>query len=154
MYLVRNLYEKLTDWKKSNHSVLELNGLGKDRGTYFIDQFAKENFRIIIYINLLETSGRQFLACYKAAAGWDSISAFPKSQNPLYDALRMFHPDFMGEEDTVVIIDEIQESVEIYNQIHEFTGQFHCRFIIIGSYFGKIFEPERCSGIEAAYTFL
>lgn len=44
--------------------------------------------------------------------------------------------------DTVIIIDEIQESSEIYNRIREFTRQFQARFIITGSYLGRVLEPE------------
>ena len=50
--------------------------------------------------------------------------------------------NFSDTEDTVIIIDEIQESAEIYNRIREFTRQFRCRFIVTGSYLGRIYEPE------------
>ncbi len=40
-------------------------------------------------------------------------------------------PSFQDCGDTVIIIDEIQESSEIYNRIREFTRQFQARFFII-----------------------
>ena len=55
---------------------------------------------------------------------------------------RLFDENFSDTEDTVIIIDEIQESAEIYNRIREFTRQFRCRFIVTGSYLGRIYEPE------------
>lgn len=42
----------------------------------------------------------------------------------------------------MIIIDEIQESSEIYNRIREFTRQFQARFIVTGSYLGRVLEPE------------
>ena len=66
----------------------------------------------------------------------------PRPQAPLHDAFRLFDENFSDTEDTVIIIDEIQESAEIYNRIREFTRQFRCRFIVTGSYLGRIYEPE------------
>ena len=55
---------------------------------------------------------------------------------------QLYEPDFIDSEDTVIIIDEIQESSEIYNRIREFTRQFKAHFIITGSYLGRIYDPE------------
>lgn len=60
----------------------------------------------------------------------------------LHDAFRLYEPDFQDTDDTVIIIDEIQESAEIYNRIREFTRQFQCHFIVTGSYLGRVYEPE------------
>ena len=53
-----------------------------------------------------------------------------------------YEPSFQDTEDTVIIIDEIQESAEIYNRIREFTRQFKCRFIVTGSYLGRVYDSE------------
>lgn len=37
----------------------------------------------------------------------------------------------------LIIIDEIQETAEVYNYVREFTRKFVCRFIITGSYLGR-----------------
>ena len=50
--------------------------------------------------------------------------------------------EFEDTDDTVIIIDEIQESAEIYNRIREFTRQFQCQFIIIDSYPGRVLASE------------
>lgn len=44
--------------------------------------------------------------------------------------------------DTVVIVDEIQESAEIYNRIREFTWSLESDFIVTGSYLGRILNKE------------
>lgn len=137
MYLVCDIYGKLMDWKKDGFSVLELDGVRQYGNVCMVYKFAEENFSTVISINLLEKSGRQFLECYKGAAGMGFASGFPKSENPLYDALRMYHPDFTDEEDTVVIIDEIQESEDLYHQIYASFQCFRCRFIVTGSSGGE-----------------
>ena len=142
MYIKREVYRKLIQWKNSKrHTTLEVYGARQVGKTYIINKFADENFRHKIYINLFELSGSQFMACYKKAVDWQpGQGARPKA--PLHDALKMYDEDFSDTEDTVVIIDEIQESAEIYNRIREFTRQFRCRFIVTGSYLGRIYEPE------------
>lgn len=141
MYLKRNVYEQLMDWKQNKgHSTLEVNGARQVGKTYLINKFAKENFSHVIYINLFELSGKQFSECYQQATNWKPGTKRP--EHPLQDAFRLYDPEFSDTEDTVIIIDEIQESAEIYNRIREFTRQFQARFVVTGSYLGRIYEPE------------
>ena len=88
--------------------------------TYIINKFADEHFKHKIYINFFEQSGKQFLECYKQATSW--IPGTKRPEHPLHDALRLFEPDFIDSDDTVIIIDEIQESAEIYNCIRKLPG--------------------------------
>lgn len=141
MYLKRNVYERLMDWKQNKgHSTLEVNGARQVGKTYLINKFAKENFSHVIYINLFELSGKQFMECYQQATAWQPGTKRP--EHPLQDAFRLYEPDFSDTEDTIIIIDEIQESAEIYNRLREFTRQFQARFVVTGSYLGRIYEPE------------
>lgn len=141
MYLKREIYNQLVKWKESNdHSTLEINGARQVGKTYLINKFAKENFINVIYINFFELSGKQFMECYQQATNWKPGTKRPT--HPLQDAFRLYEPAFSDTEDTVIIIDEIQESAEIYNRIREFTRQFQARFIVTGSYLGRIYEPE------------
>lgn len=141
MYLKRKVYDQLVKWKESNeHSTLEINGARQVGKTYLINKFAKENFSNVIYINLFELSGKQFLQCYQQATDWKPGSKRP--EHPLQDAFKLYEPSFSDTENTVIIIDEIQESAEIYNRIREFTRQFQARFVVTGSYLGRIYEPE------------
>ena len=78
--------------------------------------------------------------CYKQATQWQPGRKRP--EHPLHDAFHLYEPDFQDTDDTVIIIDEIQESAEIYNRIREFTRQFRCHFIVTGSYLGRVYEPE------------
>lgn len=141
MYLKRFVYERLLDWKTENsHSTLEVGGARQVGKTYLINKFADENYKHKIYINLFELSGKQFLECYKQVTDWKPGTKRP--EHPLHDAFRLYDPDFVDSEDTVIIIDEIQESSEIYNRIREFTRQFQAHFIVTGSYLGRIYDPD------------
>lgn len=142
MYIKRQVYDKLIQWKDDgSRTTLEVNGARQVGKTYIIDKFANENFKHVIYINLFELSGEQFVACYRKTMDWQPGQGV-RPLSPLQDAFKLFDEDFSDDEDTVVIIDEIQESAEIYNRIREFTRQFRCRFIVTGSYLGRIYEPE------------
>lgn len=141
MYLKRKIYSQLLEWKNdTSHSTLEVTGARQVGKTYIINKFADENFKHKIYINLFEQSGQQFLQCYQQATTWQPGTKRP--DHPLHDAFRLFDISFEDTADMVIIIDEIQESAEIYNRIREFTRQFQARFIITGSYLGKIYDPE------------
>lgn len=141
MYLKRKVYDQLVRWKESNdHSTLEINGARQVGKTYLINKFAKDNFSKIIYTNLFELSGKQFMECYQQATDWKPGGKRP--EHPLQDAFRLYEPTFTDTKDTIIIIDEIQESAEIYNRIREFTRQFQARFVVTGSYLGRIYEPE------------
>lgn len=141
MYIKRNIYQQLMDWKnESSHSTLEVRGARQVGKTYIINKFADENFRHKIYINLFELSGKQFFDCYNRSIAW--VPGTPRPEHPLHDAFRFYDQSFEDTDDTVIIIDEIQESADIYNRIREFTRQFHCHFIVTGSYLGRVLEPE------------
>ena len=74
------------------------------------------------------------MECYKQATAW--TPGTKRQEHPLHDAFQLYEPDFIDSEDTVIIIDEIQESSEIYNRIREFTRHFKAHFIITGAILG------------------
>lgn len=141
MYLKRTVYQKLMEWKESEkQTTLEVTGARQVGKTYIIKKFAEENFKNVIYINLFELSGQQFQQCYVKATEWKPGEK--RIEKPLHLAFQLYEEQFTDDADTVVIIDEIQESAEIYNRIREFTRQFQCKFIVTGSYLGRVLEPE------------
>lgn len=140
MYLKRKVYDKLLDWKDNSTLTLEATGARQVGKTYIIRKFAKENFKTVIYINMLEDSGMEFLECLKVARKWEPGAERP--QQPIHNALSLYSKEFADTLDTVVIIDEIQESADVYNLIREFTRKFNCRFIVTGSYLGRTMNME------------
>ena len=140
-YLKRNAYDRLLKWKeRSDHATLEVSGARQVGKTYIVNKFADEQYGKKIYINLLDFSGELFLEKYEGLR--NEIRNGLICDNPVYELIRRMHPEFEDTSDTIVIIDEIQESAAIYNRIREFTRQLKSDFIITGSYLGRILNRE------------
>lgn len=141
MYLKRKAYDALTAWKKKKgHATLEVSGARQVGKTYIVNRFADEQYKKKIYINLLEFSGELFIEQYQEL--WSEMKAGKKYENPVYELMKRYQTDFEDSEDTIIIIDEIQESADIYNRIREFTRTLKSDFIITGSYLGRILNKE------------
>lgn len=138
--LKRDIYQKLLDWKKRNsHKVLELNGARQVGKTFILKRFSRE-YRSSIYINMVGSTGERFLQCLNAAAAW--TPGQEPVEEPLHKAFQLYDPAFADEEDRLVIIDEIQDSPEVYSKIREFSREFQCHFIVAGSYLGRTQEKN------------
>ena len=140
MYLKRKIYDRLTAWKEKSNMTLEVTGARQVGKTYIINKFTDENFCKKIYMNMQEDSGSEFLECLKTARSWEPGQDRP--ERLIHKALELFDKQFTDEKDTVVIIDEIQKSSVVYNLIREFTRNFDCRFIVTGSYPGRILNGD------------
>jgi hypothetical protein len=141
MDLKRDIYKELLDWKNKNSGlVLELEGARQVGKTYILNKFASENYKQYFYINMLQTSGQDYLRCLHKAKEWEPGQ--PRRTRPLHDAFMLYDSSFKDQKDTVVVIDEIQESAEVYSCIRQFAREFQCRFIVTGSYLGKTIEKE------------
>ena len=140
MYLKRKIYKKLLSWKEESNLTLEVTGARQVGKTYIIRKFASENFTNAVYVNMLEASGQEFLDCIHATKEWKPGTERPTQ--PLHKALQLYEPTFKDTDETVIIIDEIQESPTVYNLIREFTRNFKCRFIVTGSYLGRTLNTE------------
>ena len=136
MELKRDIYQDLLRWKESHSGhVLELRGARQVGKTFILNKFAKENYRDYFYINMTETTGHQFLECLHKAAEWEP--GMPREEQPIHRAFSLYDVSFQDKEDTVVVIDEIQESAEVFSMIRQFARNFSCHFIVTGSYLGK-----------------
>lgn len=141
MELRRNIYRKLLAWKEENTGrVLELQGARQVGKTYILKKFGKENFSKMIYINMAENTGKNFLRCVSIAMEWEPGK--PMEETPIRKALELYDATFADNKDTIVIIDEIQESAEVYNQIRTLAREFQSYVIVTGSYLGRTIEPE------------
>lgn len=141
MELKRNIYTKLLEWKKQDTgNVLEIKGARQVGKTYILKKFGKENFKRMIYISMAEKSGRIFLKCLQSAGEWEP--GMPVEENEMRKALELYSPSFVDDKDTIIIIDEIQESAEVYNQIRTLAREFQSYVIVTGSYLGRLINPE------------
>lgn len=140
-YLKRQVYDCLLTWTNhSEHSTLEVSGARQVGKTYIVNKFADEQYRQKIYVNLLEFSGEIFIEHYNDLR--KEIKEGLSCENPVYELIKRYRPDFIDSGDTVIIIDEIQESSAIYNRIREFTRLLKSDFIVTGSYLGRILNKE------------
>lgn len=141
MDLKRDIYSSLLKWKKSNSGkVLEVSGARQVGKTYILTKFAKENYKNFIYINMMQTSGQEFTACLDKTSRWEPGEE--RLDQPIHKAFALFDRGFMDNEDTVVLIDEIQESARVFSLIRQFAREFRAHFIVTGSYLGKTMQKE------------
>lgn len=141
MDLKRDIYQDLLAWKnRNNHKVLELEGARQVGKTYILDKFARQEYERHIYMNMIGSSGRDFLRCLEKAAAWEPGQK--REENPVHKAFQLFDPDFTDSEDLLIVIDEVQESAVVYSCIREFARNFKAHFVVTGSYLGKTREKE------------
>lgn len=56
MELKRTIYKELFKWKQRNSGkVLELKGARQSGKTFILDKFARENYKIYLYINMAQS---------------------------------------------------------------------------------------------------
>lgn len=141
MDLKRQVYGRMLLWKKrAGHSTLEVSGARQVGKTYIVNQFADREYKHKVYVNLLDFSGELFIERYHDLR--QEIKNGLVCKNPVHELIKRYQPDFVDSPDTVVIIDEIQESAAIYNRVREFTRSLSSDFIITGSYLGRILDRE------------
>lgn len=139
MELKRDIYKELMKWKNRNSGkVLELKGARQTGKTFILDKFARENYQRFFYINMAQSTGEDFLMCLAQATAW--TPGEPRIKKPLHNALKLFDSAFVDDTDTVVVIDEIQESAKVFSLIRQFSREFTCHFIVTGSYLGKTLQ--------------
>lgn len=139
MELKRDIYKQLMKWKNRNSGkVLELKGARQTGKTFILDKFARENYRHFFYINMAQSTGEDFLMCLAQATAW--TPGEPRIKKPLHNAMKLFDPAFVDDTDTVVVIDEIQESAKVFSLIRQFSREFTCHFVVTGSYLGKTLQ--------------
>lgn len=140
-YIKRKAYDQMIAWKqRPGHTTLEVSGARQVGKTYLVNKFADEHYHQKIYINLQALSGELFIERYEdLRRDMKNGSVF---ENPVHELIKRYQPDFVDSPDTVVIIDEIQESAAVYNRIREFTRSLNSDFIITGSYLGRILNKE------------
>lgn len=139
--LKRDIYKKLVEWKNEHTGkVLELSGARQVGKTFILKKFARENYRYSLYINMVEDTGKVFLKCLDAASLWEPGQE--RIEKPIHHAFELYDRNFEDTSDVLVVIDEIQDSAEVYGKIRNFAREFSCDFIVTGSYLGKTREKE------------
>lgn len=137
----RDIYRKMLDWKREDTGkVLQVSGARQVGKTYILKKFAYENFQHVVYISMAESSGEQFLQCLDKVNEWEPGT--PRAEKPIHKAFELFDGCFKDTKDTVIIIDEIQESSKVFNLIRPLAREFECYVIVTGSYLGRLLSKE------------
>jgi len=129
--LCREIQAELEKWKTERSDyVLYLSGARQIGKTTEIKKFAYSHYENILYLDLAVDQLREGLEqCIQGTL--NVVFAFSDfcAQSNL--------ADFVDSPDTVIILDEIQESVVLYNRIRQMQGGLKCHIIVSGSYLGK-----------------
>jgi predicted AAA+ superfamily ATPase len=140
LHIERDVYKEMLAWKKdeefnkarglSNHA-LSLEGPRQCGKTYLAHKFGQENYKNYVYLNLTTKKDLNlFLNVYYDPALRGKV---------LYEKIfAQFNPAFKNDPETLVVIDEIQESSDVYNSIRDILASCEFHFLILGSYLGMI----------------
>ena len=123
----RKIYSDLLEWKntKNNIKPLMILGVRQCGKTYIIDEFCKNEYKNYIYVNLLEMNN--IVELYQS-----NLTSDEK-----YNRLKILLNFDIDMEDTILFIDEIQESEEIISELKYFCERHNnVRIICAGSLLG------------------
>lgn len=125
---VRDIQRDLEEWKQEkDHGVLQLEGSRQIGKTTELLKFAYKNYEYVIYVNL-------------ASDLYDFKSVIQNGCSPMEFekyCRRAGEPHFKNSSQTIVIIDEIQVSEQVYNAIRSIASSVKCDIIVTGSYLGQ-----------------
>ena len=121
----RDVYKDFLNWKNNSDLVLLVEGVRQIGKTYIVTKFANENFKNVIYINIADNTGKVFIDIL------NKYISIGDEKKLLLNTLTEYSKTFTNTKDTVVIIDEIQESSLVYNKIRSFNRLMYCKFMVI-----------------------
>lgn len=132
----RKIYKKLLEWKnnQNNQKPLMILGVRQSGKTYIIDEFCKSEFQNYIYINLFEQNN--IIELYNSNLTSDEKFA----------QLKVLLNFDIEKENTVIFIDEIQESEKLISELKYFCEKHnHVRIICAGSLLGVKLKRSKFS---------
>lgn len=134
--LCREIQGEFIKWKRERSDyVLYLTGARQIGKTTEIKKFAYGNYETVIYVDLSIDRLRVSLEqCMQNTM--NSLFAFSDF------CQRNTMVGFVDSSDTVIILDEIQESVIVYNMIRQLQSGLKSHIILSGSYLGKTLHAK------------
>lgn len=143
----RKIYNNLIKWKEQeNFKPLLVLGVRQCGKTYIIDEFCKNEYNHYKKINLFEDV--QVVELYKSN----------KSSDQKYQDLKLLIDFDFDKEDSVLFIDEIQESEELISELKYFNEKHsNVRIICAGSLLGvklaRLTKPFPVGKVERLYLY-
>ena len=134
LYSVRN---------RNSTRALFVHGARQIGKTTTIRHVAKDNFKNVYYINLIENTAVNTSLKQRR---------YSFDQKPIPDLISLWtNSRFIDSPDSVIIFDEVQAASEVYGQLRLFTRELKANVIITGSYLGHIARDS--TFIPAGDTF-
>lgn len=126
----RDIQKDLLAWKNNPlHKVLQVEGSRQIGKTTEILKFAYQNYEYVIYVNLATDEYKFIDTVINEGSHILAMEAYCRKANL---------PHFVNNDNTILIIDEIQINSKAYNSIRTINGGLDCDFIVTGSYLGQI----------------
>ena len=109
-FMERLIYDELLKWKKNNDNIKPLMVLGVRQcgKTYIIEDFCKREYKNYIYVNLFEQDN--IVELYES-----NLTSDDK-----FNRLKLLLGFDIELEDTILFIDEIQESEKLISELNYF----------------------------------
>lgn len=128
--LERDVQQELSDWKRKRHdTVLQVEGPRQVGKTHEVRKFAYSNYKQIVYVNLVRDE-----------FGFEDL--MPADDFMIQYCRRAGVSEFADDSNTILIIDEIQESIGVYNAIRELRERLSCDIIVSGSYLARTVKSK------------
>ncbi|MDO5418086.1 MAG: AAA family ATPase [Lachnospiraceae bacterium] len=128
--LERDVQKQLSEWKEFRHNtVLQVEGPRQVGKTHEVRKFACANYNQVIYVNLVSDD-----------YGFEDLMLTDDFLEEYCRNAKLGH--YVNDASTVLILDEIQESAEVYNHIRDFRERFACDIIVSGSYLARTVKSK------------
>lgn len=132
----RKIYDELLKWKNNNDNVKPLMVLGVRQSgkTYIINEFCKNEYSNYVYVNLFENTN--VIELYNS-----NLTSIEK-----FNRLKLLLDFDFEKEDTILFIDEIQESEKLIAELKYFQENHNnVRIICAGSLLGVKLKRSKFS---------
>ena len=146
IFFERDIYEDLVKWAKDDSNyALYLQGPRQVGKTSILEKLASENFKRTVYINLREEGEAEKFESIKSLHKEQfGSSKFDHQHGSMWEMIfREYEPAYTNDPQTLVIIDEIQESSVAYNAIRQIRRSLKSKLAVTGSYLGVISRNKR-----------
>lgn len=133
----RDIQKEIVTWKSNRHNdILYVEGARQTGKTTEILKFAYNNYEQVIYVNLSDTDQ---LNKFISAVVDNSSKLFGLSN---YCRMTSEHTKYINNQNTILIIDEIQDSHKVYNSLRTLQYELKCDIAVTGSFLGRTLNKE------------
>lgn len=123
--LERDVQKELMNWKNKRHNtVLQIEGPRQVGKTHEVRKFAYSQYKQVVYVNLVRDE-----------YGFEDLMFTDRFMQEYCRNAGI--GEYVDDESTILIIDEVQERANVYNAIRDLREQLGCDIIVSGSYLAR-----------------